>query len=190
MTRNWKKRTFVRFFVLLAGMLFLIRACGPQDIDTILSEKGILPEQVKLITTFEPRTQVVLYQDLTTNNVTPALIQQKMWYSELSKIGVGLHDNPSEPLSSQISGYQKSKGKMIYILYGYLHDADITQVHIRYDPDPASAQVEAAIVEFSDQSSRRLWYAVIQQPIHEMIWDIKGLDDQGHIIYSSLDSEA
>lgn len=187
-TRNRKRLTYVLFLFLA---LFLIRSCGPQDIDTILSEKGILPEQVKLITTIEPRKQLVLYQDLTTNNLTPALIQQKMWFSELAKIGGGLHDNPSEPLSSHISGYEESKGKMIYIIYGYLHDADITKVHIRYEPDPASAQVEAAIIESSsDQSSRRLWYAVTQQPIHEMIWDIKGLDDKGHIIYSSLDSEA
>lgn len=155
-----------------------------------LKRKRHSPEQVKLVTTIEPRTQLVLYQDLTTNNLTPALIQQKLWFSELDKLGGGLHDNPAEPLSSHISGYEKSKGKMIYIIYGYLHNADITQVNIRYEPDPASAQVEAEIVESSsDQSSGRLWYAVIQQPIHEMIWDIKGLNDEGHMIYSSLHSE-
>ncbi|WP_145146235.1 hypothetical protein [Paenibacillus xylanexedens] len=187
-TSSRKRVAYVLFLVLVA--LFLIRSCGPQDIDTILSEKGILPEQVKLITTFEPRTQLVLYQDLTTNNLTPALIQQKVWFSELARIGGGLQDNPVEPLSSHISGYEESKGKMIYIIYGYLHDADITQVHIRYEPNLASSRLEAEIVESSsDQISGRLWYAVIQQPIHEMIWDIKGLNDEGHVIYSSLDSE-
>lgn len=190
MTRNWKRTTYVLFFVLLAATLFLISSCGPQDIDTILSEKGIPPEQVKLVTTIEPRTQLVLYQDFTTSNLTPALIQQKMWFSELARIGGGLQDNPAEPLSSHISGYEKSKGKMIYIIYGYLHDADITQVHIRYEPNLAYSRLEAKIVEPSpDQSSGRLWYAVMQQPIHEMIWDIKGLNDEGHVIYSSLDSE-
>ncbi|OMF11758.1 hypothetical protein BK131_19990 [Paenibacillus amylolyticus] len=188
MTRNWKRTAYVLFFVLVA--LFLIRSCGPQDIDTILSEEGIPPEQVKLVTTIETRTQLVLYQDLTTNNLTPALIQQKMWFTELARIGGGLQDNQAEPLTSHISGYEESKGKMIYIIYGYLHDADITQLHIRYEPKPVSSQVEAKIVEPSpDQSSGRLWYAVIQQPIHEMIWDIKGLNDEGHVIYSSLDSE-
>jgi len=187
-TSNRQRVAYVLFFVLVA--LFLIRSCGPQDIDTILSEKGIPPEQVKLVTTIEPRTQLVLYQDLTTNNLTPALIQQKMWFSELARMGGGLQDNPVEPLSSHISGYEESKGKMIYIIYGYLHDADITQVHIRYEPNLASSRLEAEIVESSsDQSSRRLWYAVIQRPIHEMIWDIKGLNDEGHVIYSSLDSE-
>ncbi|WP_127547333.1 hypothetical protein [Paenibacillus amylolyticus] len=187
-TSNRKRVAYVLFFVLVA--LFLIRSCGPQDIDTILSEKGIPPEQVKLVTTIEPRTQLVLYQDLTTNNLTPALIQQKMWFSELARMGGGLQDNPSEPLTSHISGYEESKGKMIYIIYGYLHDADITQVHIRYEPNLASSRLEADIVKSSsNQSNGRLWYAVIQQPIHEMIWDIKGLNDEGHIIYSSLDSE-
>lgn len=187
-TSNRQRVAYVLFFVLVA--LFLIRSCGPQDIDTILSEKGIPPEQVKLVTTFEPRTQLVLYQDLTTNNLTPALIQQKMWFTEMARIGGGLQDNPAEPLTSHISGYEESKGKMIYIIYGYLHDADITQVHIRYEPNLASSRLEAEIVESSsDQSNGRLWYAVMQQPIHEMIWDIKGFNDEGHVIYSSLDSE-
>lgn len=190
MTRNWKRTTYVLFFVLLAATLFLIRSCGPQDIDSVLSKNGINSEQVKLVTTIEPRTQLVLYQDLTTNNLTPALIQQKMWFPELARIGGGLQDNPAEPLSSHISGYEESKGKMIYIIYGYLHDADITQVYIRYEPNLASSRLEAEIMESSsDQSSGRLWYAVIKQPIHEMIWDIKGLNDEGRIIYSSLDSE-
>ncbi|WP_338591367.1 hypothetical protein V6669_05145 [Paenibacillus sp. Y5S-9] len=157
----------------------------------MLGQNGIDFEQVKLITTIEPRTQLVLYQDLTTNNLTPALIQQNMWFPELARIGGGLQDNPTEPLSSHISGYEESKGKMIYIIYGYLHDADITQVHIRYESNLATSRLEAEIVKSSsNQSSGRLWYAVIQQPIHEMIWDIKGLNDEGHIIYSSLDSEA
>jgi|GEM_PF-4618251 len=189
-TRYRKQGAYVFFFLLLAGMLLLIRSCGPQDIDSVLSENGIDSEQVKLITTIEPRKQLILYQDFTMNRLTPALIQQKMWFSKLTQIGGGLQDNPAEPLSSHISGYQGPDGQMIYVIYGYLHDADITQLHIRYEPNLASSQVEAEIVEPSpDQSSGRLWYAVIQQPIHEMIWDIKGLDDKGHIIYASLDNE-
>ncbi|WP_405171737.1 hypothetical protein MHI12_05010 [Paenibacillus sp. FSL H8-0280] len=86
-TSNRKRVAYVLFFVLVA--LFLIRSCGPQDIDSVLSQNGIDSEQVKLITTIEPRTQLVLYQDFTTNNLTPALIQQKMWFSELARIGGG-----------------------------------------------------------------------------------------------------
>lgn len=189
-TRNRKQGAYVLFFILLAGMLFFIRSCGPQDIDSVLSKNGIPPEQVKLITTIEPWTQLVLYQDLTTNGLTPTLIQQKMWSPKLTKIGGSLRDNPAEPLSTHISGHKVSDGKMIYVIYGYLHDANIPQLHRRYEPKPASSQVEAEIAEpSSDQSSGRLWYAVIQQPIYEMIWDIKGLNGEGHIIYSSLGNE-
>lgn len=38
-TSNRRRVAYVLFFVLVA--LFLIRSCGPQDIDTILSEEGI-----------------------------------------------------------------------------------------------------------------------------------------------------
>ncbi|MEC0123407.1 hypothetical protein [Paenibacillus pabuli] len=187
MTRNQKRGAYVVFIIVLTGILFLIRSCKTEELAPLLTRNNIQPEQVMVVAPVDSRTHLVLYQNAQSEGIASALIQIRKWSSEVIKSGSVLQDNKDGPISYHLAGYPYSNDNTSYIVYGYIHNPDIVQLLIRYEPNPSSAEVEAGILEPSDQG--RLWYAVIQQPITEMQMNIRGLDNAGNTIYSTLDNE-
>ncbi|MCZ1263191.1 hypothetical protein ACIOBL_20845 [Paenibacillus taichungensis] len=187
MTRNRKRGAYVLFIIVLVGFLLLIRSCKTEEFAPLLTRNNIQPEQVMVVAPVDSRTHLVLYQDTQTEGIASALIQDRKWSSEVAKSGSVLDDNKDGPISYRLTGYQYSNDNTCYIVYGYIHNPDITRLLIRHEPNSSVEEVEAGILDPSDQG--RLWFAVIQQPITEMQMDIRGLDNAGNMIYSSLDNE-
>ncbi|WP_339849316.1 hypothetical protein MKY42_05300 [Paenibacillus sp. FSL W7-1088] len=187
MTRNRKRGAYVLFIIVFVALLLLIRSCKPEEFAPLLARNNIQPEQVRVVAPVDSRTHLVLYQDTQTEGIASALIQQRKWSSKVIKSENVLEDNKDEPISYRLTGYQYSNDNTCYIIYGYIHNPDIIRLLIRYNPNSPVAEVEAGILDPSDQG--RLWFAVIQQPITEMQMDIRGLDNAGNTIYSSLDNE-
>ncbi|UPK44926.1 hypothetical protein [Paenibacillus pabuli] len=187
MTRNQKRGTYVVFIIVLVGLLLLIRSCKTEEFDTLLTRNNIQPEQVMVVSPIDSSSHLVLYKDTQTDGIASAMIQNRRWSSKVTKSGGVLEDNKDEPISYHLTRYPYSNDNTSYIVYGFIHNPDIIRLLIRYGPDSSSAEVEAGILEPSDQG--RLWYAVIKQPITEMRMDIRGVDNAGNTIYSSLDNE-
>lgn len=187
MKRNRKRGAYVLFIIVLVGLLLLIRSCRPEEFGHLLSRNNIQPEQVMVVAPVDSSTHLVLYQDTQTDGIASALIRHRKWSSEVIKSRSVLEDNKDGPISYRLTGYQYSNDNTCYIIYGYIHNPDIIRLLIRYDPNSSVAEVEAGILDPSDQG--RLWFAVIQHPITEVQMDIQGLDNAGNSIYSSLDNE-
>ncbi|MFK0522801.1 hypothetical protein ACINKY_11410 [Paenibacillus illinoisensis] len=190
MERKKKRGAYVALSVLiLAGLLLLIRSCAPQNIDSLLSENGIHPDQVMVVTPIDSRTHVVLYRNTTPDGVSSGLVEQELWSSRVTLPQDVLQDNPNEPISTHRSGYQMSDGKAFDVAYGYVHDPEITKLRLRYELNSSSEEVEADILEPSNMNQERLWYAIIQQPTTGIQLEIQGLDNGGRVIYSSQENE-
>ncbi|WP_145407197.1 hypothetical protein [Paenibacillus xylanexedens] len=105
--------------VVVAILLLLLNTYGfSRDLNSMLNEYNIQPEQVKVVADIDSRTQLVFYEDYATEGLSLAFAQQKRWSSELRLTGGSLYDDPSERVNTRISALKWSNKDYNTILYG------------------------------------------------------------------------
>ncbi|MEY8743918.1 hypothetical protein AB9M62_31640 [Bacillales bacterium AN1005] len=174
--------------VVSAMLLLLLNTYGfSRDLHTMLSEYNIQPEQVKVVADIDSRTQLVFYDNYATEGLSLAFAQQKRWSSELRLTGGSLYDDPSERVNTRISALKWSDTDYNTILYGKIHDPDITQLRVSYDTASASTPIEANIAPLANED--RLWYVILTEPLTEVKLNMVGLNEAGDTIYTYGDAE-
>ncbi|MCM3174250.1 hypothetical protein [Paenibacillus sp. MER 99-2] len=174
--------------VVVAILLLLLNTYGfSRDLDAMLTKYNIQPEQVKVVADIDSRTQLVFYEDYATEGLSLAFAQQKRWSSELRLTGGSLYDDPSERVNTRISALKWSDTDYNTILYGKIHDPDITQLKVSYDIASASTLIEANIAPLANED--RLWYVILTKPLTDVKLNMVGLNEAGAIIYTYADSE-
>ena len=171
-----------------AMLLLLLNTYGfSRDLHTMLNEYNIQPEQVKVVADIDSRTQLVFYDNYATEGLSLAFAQQKRWSSELRLTGGSLYDDPSERVNTRISALKWSDTDYYTILYGKVHDPDITQLRVSYDTASASTPIEGNIAPLANED--RLWYVILTEPLTEVKLNMVGLNEAGDTIYTYGDAE-
>ncbi|WP_128100500.1 hypothetical protein [Paenibacillus sp. DCT19] len=171
-----------------AMLLLLLNTYGfSRDLDTMLNEFNIQPEQVKVVADIDSRTQLIFYDNYATEGLSLAFAQQKRWSSELRLTGCSLYDDPSERVNTRISALKWSDTDYNTILYGKIHDPDITQLKVSYDTASASTLIEANIAPLANED--RLWYVILTKPLTDVKLNMVGLNENGDTIYTYGDAE-
>lgn len=171
-----------------AMLLLLLNTYGfSRDLHTMLNEYNIQPEQVKVVADIDSRTQLAFYDNYATEGLSLAFAKQKRWSSELRLTGGSLYDDPSERVNTRISALKWSDTDYNTILYGKIHDPDITQLRVSYDTASASTSIEANIAPLANED--RLWYVILTEPLTEVKLNMVGLNEAGDTIYTYGDAE-
>ncbi|MDQ0171807.1 hypothetical protein [Paenibacillus tundrae] len=171
-----------------AMLLLLLNTYGfSRDLDAMLTKYNIQSEQVKVVADIDSRTQLVFYDNYATEGLSLAFAQQKRWSSELKLTGGSLYDDPSERVNTRISALKWSDTDYNTILYGKIHDPDITQLRVSYDTASASTPIEANIAPLANED--RLWYVILTEPLTEVKLNMVGLNEAGDTIYTYGDAE-
>lgn len=171
-----------------AMLLLLLNTYGfTRDLDAMLMKHNIQPEQVKVVADIDSRTQLIFYDNYATEGLSLAFAQQKRWSSELRLTGGSLYDDPSERVNTRISALKWSDKDYNTILYGKIHDPDITQLKVSYDTASDSTPIKANIAPLANED--RLWYVILTEPLTEVKLNMVGLNEAGDTIYTYGDAE-